>query len=77
MMSLSQDAVIFIFSHHFGGAALVYTGHSGGVARHPLRELEWASHNQLFPGGWGGDRGQELEQLQKPIAPFDFKAHAQ
>jgi len=24
-MSLSQDAVIFIFFHHFGGAALVYT----------------------------------------------------
>jgi len=30
----------FYFSHRFGGAAMVYTGLPGGVARHLLRELE-------------------------------------
>src|SRR5271157_2713851 len=48
-----------------------------GVARHPLRDWEQASHNALFPGSRGGDRSQKLEQLQKPVAPFDPKAHAQ
>jgi len=47
------------------------------VARHPLRDWERASHNELFPGSRGGDRSQKLEQLQKPVAPFDPKAHAQ
>src|ERR1035438_5539464 len=67
----------FHFPHLFGGAARVYTRIPAPVARHPLRDWERASHNELFPGSRGGDRSQKLEQLQKPVAPFDPKAHAQ
>ena len=67
----------FYFFHHFGGAAKVYQrlpALSPGIL---CGSWNAASHNQLFPGGRGGDRGQEQEQLQKPVAPFDLKAHAQ
>jgi hypothetical protein len=37
--------VIFIFSHHFGGAATVLCLPPTAVAWHLLRELEKASHN--------------------------------
>src|SRR5208283_39966 len=67
----------FYFFHPFGGAAQVYTRLPAGVARHPVRDLGRTSHNQLFPGAGRRDRGQELEQLQQPVAPFDLKAHAQ
>ena len=67
----------FCFSHHCGGAASVYTGLGGAVARHPVRELGRASHNQFFPGTRSGDRGQELEQIQQPVTPLNLKALAE
>ena len=76
-MFLSQDAVIFIFPTTSVVQPRFYTPLGTFVARHPLRELGRASHNQLFPGGRGRDRSQEFEQLQKAVAPFDSKADAQ
>src|SRR5436309_10748075 len=67
----------FYFFHPFGGAANLYTSLPAAVAWHPLREWERASHNQLLPCGRRRDWGQELEQVQKPVAPLDRKAHAQ
>jgi len=77
MRSLAQDAVFFNFSTTSVVTALVYTNRGGGVARHPLRDRKGASHNDLFPGGRGGQRGEELEQVQQAVAAFDFKADTQ
>ena len=64
----------FCFFHHFGGAARVLYPPPLVVARHLLRELERASHNQRLPSSRGGDRGQKPEQIQKPVASFDIEA---
>jgi hypothetical protein len=65
----SQNTVIFTFSNTPLVRLFFYTGRSGGVAGHPLREVQRASHNELFPGDRGGDRGRQPEQVQKPVAP--------
>jgi len=67
----------FYFFHPFGGAATVLYPPPSAVARHLLRELEKASHNQRLPSRRGGDRGQEAKQIQQPVASFDIEADAQ
>jgi hypothetical protein len=69
--------VLFNFFTTLVVAALVYTNQGGGVARHPLRDGKGTSHNDLFPGGWGGQWSEELEQVQQAAASFDLKADTQ
>jgi hypothetical protein len=74
---VSLAGSVILFFHHFGGAATVPYLPPSAVARHLLRELESALHNQLLPSCWSSDRGQEQEQIQKPVAPFNIEADAQ
>jgi hypothetical protein len=67
----------FYCSHHFGGAGRVLYPPPLVVARHLLRKLERALNNQRLPSSLGGDRDQEPEQIQKPVASFDIEADAQ
>lgn len=68
---------IFVFSTLFGGAAWVLPNVPTAVARHPLRELNRASHSQRAPGGRCRDRRQKQEQFNQPLALFDLEAQAE
>jgi len=76
-MCRSQDASFFVFATGSVVRPRFYTSFLFLVTRHPVRDWDRASHNQLFPGSRGRDRGQEFEQVQQSVASLDLKAQAQ